>query len=232
MSKEHENIEIIEEIETVEEIKTIEDAGETKILESIEKAENAVAEEKDPQNVSETGGIHNWANFAALLTGAFHKACIRSHEIDNSEEFDEEEEEKFQDAEEREECKKIIRAAAIACGGVGTGLALLPLTDSAVITPIQVAMILKMGKVYDLDITESAALSVIASIGGAATGRCVSQVLVGWMPVIGNAINTATAAGVTTMIGNIALNRLSERAEVKWNIEHKSKKDKTDEVTA
>jgi uncharacterized protein (DUF697 family) len=104
-------------------------------------------------------------------------------------------------ADQKEECHLIIHGASVAAGSVGAGLAQLPLTDSAVILPIQIAMIVGLGKVFDQHITESAAKGLaLASIGGF-VGRGISQVLVGWIPVLGNAINAGTAASLTEAMG-------------------------------
>lgn len=108
-------------------------------------------------------------------------------------------------------CVAIIHGASAACGGVGTGMAQIPLADNAVIVPIQVGMIVSLGTVFDLNITESVAKSIIASAGATVIGRGVSQVLFGWIPVAGNAINTATAAGVTELIGWTAVKNFYER---------------------
>lgn len=105
----------------------------------------------------------------------------------------------------QKKCHGIIHGAATTCGGVGTGLAQIPLSDNAVIVPIQVGMIVALGKVFDLNITESTAKSIIASAGASIAGRAVSQVLWGWIPGVGNAINTATAAGLTEAIGWLAV---------------------------
>lgn len=72
-------------------------------------------------------------------------------------------------------------------------------------------MIVSLGGVFNLNITESAAKSILASAAATVTGRTVSQFLVGWIPVIGNAINTATAAGVTEAIGWLAANNFYQR---------------------
>lgn len=120
--------------------------------------------------------------------------------------------------EKMKQCHAIIHAAAVICGGVGTGLAQLPCADNAAIVPIQITMIVGLGKVFDLNITESVAKSIVASAGATIAGRTASQVLVGWIPVIGNAINTATAAGVTETIGWLAVNNFYNR----W-IEDKNK---------
>lgn len=110
-------------------------------------------------------------------------------------------------------CNEVIHTASVACGAVGTGLAQLPASDNAVIVPIQIGMIIKLGTIFELNITESAAKSIIASAGATIAGRTVSQILVGWIPVVGNAINTATAAGITEAIGWIAVRNFYDR----WN---------------
>ncbi len=117
-----------------------------------------------------------------------------------------------------DKCHAIIHTASVACGGVGTGLAQIPLSDNAVIVPAQIAMIISLGAVFELNITESAAKGIITSSGASIAGRSVSQLLWGWIPIIGNAINTATAAGITELIGWIAVKNFYER----W-IEDKNK---------
>ncbi len=99
------------------------------------------------------------------------------------------------------ECHAIIHTASAAAAGVGTGLAQIPLSDTAVITPIQIGMIMALGKVFDLEITESMAKAGIASATAAGLGRAASQVLIGWVPGIGNAINASTAAAFTEGLG-------------------------------
>ena len=118
----------------------------------------------------------------------------------------------------QDRCQGIIHGASVACGGVGTGLAQIPASDNAVIVPIQIGMIVGLGTVFELNITEATAKSIIASAGASIAGRTVSQFLVGWIPGIGNVINTATAAGITEAIGWIAVKNFYDR----W-IEDKNK---------
>lgn len=115
-------------------------------------------------------------------------------------------------------CHGIIHTASVACGGVGAGFAQIPGSDNAVIVPVQIGMVIGLGTVFNLNITESVAKSIIASASATIVGRTLSQLLVGWIPGLGNAINTATAAGVTEVIGWIAVNNFYER----W-IEDKNK---------
>lgn len=105
----------------------------------------------------------------------------------------------------KKKCHAIIHPASVAAGGVGTGLAQIPGSDNVVIVPIQIGMITALGKVFDLHITEGMAKGIIASAGATIAGRTASQIFVGWMPGLGNVINTATAAGITETIGWIAV---------------------------
>ena len=114
-------------------------------------------------------------------------------------------------------CHAIIHSASVACGGVGTGLAQIPLSDTLLITPIQIGMITSIGAVFHMSITEAAAKSIIASAGASIAGRAATQLLVGWIPGLGNAINTATAAGVTEAIGWIAVKHFYDKSLQKNN---------------
>lgn len=102
---------------------------------------------------------------------------------------------------QKKKCHTIIHAAAVSAGGAGTGLAQVPLADSTIITPIQLGMIVALGKVFDQKITEAAAKAIISSMAASFAGRTASQLLIGWVPVLGNAVNTATAAGLTELVG-------------------------------
>ena len=86
---------------------------------------------------------------------------------------------------EKEKCHVIIHGAATAAAAAAAGLAQLPGSDNAIIVPIQVAMITSLGHVFDISIT----------------GRAISQLFVGWIPILGNAINASTAFAITEKIG-------------------------------
>lgn len=103
--------------------------------------------------------------------------------------------------EQNSSCHKIIHTASAAAAAAATGMAQLPCSDNAVIVPIQIGMIISLGKVFGKSITKSLATSLLASAGASVGGRMLSQVLVGWIPFLGNAVNASTAAGVTEGIG-------------------------------
>jgi len=84
---------------------------------------------------------------------------------------------------------------------VGAGMAQIPGSDSVAIVPIQIAMINGIAHEHGCGIDRSAAMSIIGTQGATMVGRKISQVLVGWIPGPGNAINASTAAGVTEAVG-------------------------------
>ena len=114
---------------------------------------------------------------------------------------------------QRKKCHVIIHGASVAAGATGAAGAQLPVADNAVIVPTQITMIIALGKVFDLKITESIASGIIKSAIASFVGRGLSQVLVGWVPGIGNVINTATAAGITETIGWMSVKEFSENLD-------------------
>lgn len=99
------------------------------------------------------------------------------------------------------QCHTIIHLAATAAAGAGAGLAQVPCSDAAVIVPIQVGMVVALAAVFDVTLTRAAAESALATKTATLIGRGIAQALVGWIPVLGNTLNAATAAGVTEAIG-------------------------------
>jgi uncharacterized protein (DUF697 family) len=100
-----------------------------------------------------------------------------------------------------EKIHALIHAAAASCAAVGGGLAQAPGADTAVITAIQVAMIVSLGAEHGTPISKTAAAELILSFSAAALGRGLSQCLLGWLPGLGNAINAITVAALTEAIG-------------------------------
>lgn len=103
--------------------------------------------------------------------------------------------------EQRKKCHAIIHTASVSAAGVGAGLAQIPGSDNAVLTPIQLTMVISLGKVFDKSLSESTAKAAIGSVAASTIGRTVSQLLVGWIPGVGNAINATTAASLTETLG-------------------------------
>lgn len=104
----------------------------------------------------------------------------------------------------------IIHGAAASAAAAAAGLAQIPGSDNAVITPIQLAMIMAIGEVHGQQLSKAAALSTLSAVSAGIAGRTVSQFLVGWIPLYGNAINATTAFAITEAIGWAADSILSK----------------------
>ena len=98
-------------------------------------------------------------------------------------------------------CNGIIHSASAAAAAVGAGLAQVPGSDNLIITPIQLTMAVSLGEVFGISLDQRAAKAAVASAIAAKIGRTTAQVLIGWIPGIGNIINAATAATLTEAIG-------------------------------
>ncbi|MEA2688176.1 MAG: hypothetical protein QOD51_783 [Candidatus Eremiobacteraeota bacterium] len=72
-------------------------------------------------------------------------------------------------------------------------------------------MVIALGKVFGIEVTESVAKSMVLTGAATLVGHATSQVLVGWIPVIGNIINAATAAGITEAMGWTIANEFDSR---------------------
>ncbi len=95
----------------------------------------------------------------------------------------------------------IIHTAAAGAGAVGGGLAQIPGADMPVIMGLQTAMIVAIAAEHDETITKTAAADLLLTFVAGYGGRALSQFLVGWIPIAGNAINASTAIAITEAIG-------------------------------
>lgn len=102
---------------------------------------------------------------------------------------------------EKRLCNGIIHSFSVAAATVGGGLAQLPTSDNLLLTPIQLTMAVALGKVFGITLDQSLAKATINSAAAATVGRSTSQVLIGWIPGMGNIINATTAATITETIG-------------------------------
>ena len=95
----------------------------------------------------------------------------------------------------------IIHGASTAAAGVGAGLAQIPGSDAPVLMSLQAAMVVGVAQQYGVSLTKTTAADLVLTFAASMAGRGVSQVLVGWIPGAGNAINASTAAAITEAIG-------------------------------
>lgn len=113
---------------------------------------------------------------------------------------------------ERSKCHGIIHASSASAGAIGGGLAQIPCSDNMLITPIQLTMTVALGRVFGIELTDCAARAALASVAAATVGRAASQVLIGWIPGVGNIINACTAATITEAIGWLLAEDFSKSA--------------------
>lgn len=99
----------------------------------------------------------------------------------------------------------IIHVFAVVAAGVGFGLAQLPGSDAPVLVALQTAMLLALADRARVSLTLAGAAEVALTLAATMVGRGLSQVLVGWLPGLGNLVNAATAAAVTEGVGWVAL---------------------------
>ena len=99
-----------------------------------------------------------------------------------------------------------IHTASAAAAAIGAGLAQLPGSDSLALIPIQTTMVIAIGKAFGKTLDQSAAKAAVGTATATLVGRGVSQVLLGWIPGVGNFLNAATAAGVTEALGWLIAN--------------------------
>lgn len=111
--------------------------------------------------------------------------------------------------EEQISTRRAIHTTAAAAAGVGAGLAQIPGSDSAILVTLQIAMIQKIGKTFQIKVTESSAETIIGTSLATMAGRGLSQFLAGWIPIAGNIINAGTAALITELLGWMIANEFA-----------------------
>ncbi len=137
------------------------------------------------------------------------------------------------------QCNAAIHTASVAAGASG-GIPI-PVADAIPITAAQVTMVIALGKIFDQEITSSAAKAAIA----AAASTFVGRNLVKLIPIAGWVVSAAVAAGVTEAIGwtiavDMAKNyrkewerkKASEEAADSWAEAAKYKKSQNDDEEA
>lgn len=113
---------------------------------------------------------------------------------------------------QKKRCHEIIHAASISAAAVGAGSASVPvvgsfvsLCDESAITPIQIAMIVSLGKVFDVSLDKTTAASLLTGMVTAKVGRKVAGFFAGLVPGLGSVVNGGTAASITEGVGWAAI---------------------------
>lgn len=107
-------------------------------------------------------------------------------------------------------CNMIIHGASAASAAVGFGLAQIPAGDMVPITAIQIGMIISLGKVFGVDITESYAETAAFTFLTENVGRMAARSLVGLIPGFGNLVKASVASTFTESLGWAIAHRYAE----------------------
>lgn len=112
---------------------------------------------------------------------------------------------KFNEKEIKEKVKKLDDEAHNLVLGYTAGCALagaspLPLSDTLVITPTQVAMLCAIGKKYGLNFENSVLVELATSVLAANIGKMIATNLIKLVPIAGSFIGGAISVGVAGVI--------------------------------
>jgi uncharacterized protein (DUF697 family) len=118
--------------------------------------------------------------------------------------------------EQRKKCEEIIHSVAAGTGAVGAGLSSTLVADTAVITPMQAKMIEDLGNVFGVEKGTAVMQGTISSVVAGIVGKNLVKIVTGWIPIAGNIINAATAAGITEAIGWMAVDQFERLTNKAW----------------
>ena len=121
----------------------------------------------------------------------------------------------------KRKCHAAIHSAAVATAAAGT--IPIPFSDAIPITAIQIAMIVALGKAFEVNLSQSVAKS-IATVGlTKVVGQTIFRNAVKIIPGLGPAIAAATAASMTEALGWLIADdfyRISQGGEPVLLVEH------------
>lgn len=121
----------------------------------------------------------------------------------------------------KEDARKVVHVASVAAGTAGASP--IPGSDAPIIAAIQSAMIYKINTEFEVDADKSKMTSVLAGIMGvtaiAQLGKAVVSNILKFIPgagsIIGGAISSATAIGITEAVGHAYIAVLEEFYDLK-----------------
>ena len=107
-------------------------------------------------------------------------------------------------------CHAIIHAATAASGGTSFFTAQIPLADSAVIVPAQMAMVVGLAGVFGYKLSEGIAEALIGPITAQQMGQAAAKTLVGLIPIAGNITKAGISVAFTEALGWYVASKFAE----------------------
>jgi uncharacterized protein (DUF697 family) len=104
--------------------------------------------------------------------------------------------------ERREAITEVIQVCSVAAGAVA--IQPIPLLDVVLITPIQVAMVRAIGRIYGHRLDEKAVIEMISTFGASIVAQNLTMAAAKLIPFAGWVASIAMAYGLTWAIGDVA----------------------------
>lgn len=123
-------------------------------------------------------------------------------------------------------CNVIIHTASVACGGCGA--IPIPIADAIPMTTVQITMVISLGKVFDINLTESAAKSIISAAAATLIGRAAVGAGLKFIPVAGWIAGAVVAAAVTEALGWGIANDFAKQYRTEYRREREKEKSEED----
>lgn len=112
----------------------------------------------------------------------------------------------------KREASRIVKYYAGSCAGA-VGVNFIPASDALILAPIQIAMIIHLGKLHKIEITISTASGLLTSLGLSFAGRFTAQTILSFFPGIKNLVGPGLAFGLTYSMG-MAINELFTKGKI------------------
>ena len=99
----------------------------------------------------------------------------------------------------KNKCHAIIHSAAVGAGAAGA--IPIPVADAVPITATQIGMIISLGKVFDVTLSQSVAKSIAGSMLARQLGQAAFRGILKFVPIAGNIAGATTAFALTETLG-------------------------------
>ncbi|NCR01464.1 MAG: hypothetical protein GPJ11_20130 [Microcystis aeruginosa L211-101] len=111
---------------------------------------------------------------------------------------------------QRNRANVLIHGAAVAASAASGALAFIAL-DTPILTGIYIGLVKELGKVFNHNVTDEDGMAMLAAYGGFGLGLIGVRVLLGWIPVLGNAANATISFTTTEAIGWYCFHSFDEK---------------------
>jgi uncharacterized protein (DUF697 family) len=104
------------------------------------------------------------------------------------------------DEKRKNEAGRIIHGVAVAAASISSTM--IPYSaDTAALTSLHVGMIQALARLFHRELDARSALGMLHEVSGPLFGNTASKTLLGWIPGVGNWVNTSVTTGLTEALG-------------------------------